>query len=242
MSFTGTFYGVGVGPGEQGMLPVLAWEKLHDCGAIFVPRATSQEASTARKCLPPNSIPEERFHEVEFDMSRDHDTLMSRYSAMAALITSLLRKGTDVAYLTLGDTMTYSTFNYTLRAVIAACPEAPWRVFPGVSSYAALAAATGFALGEGKERVQILPCPEDTGILEGVIRYNDIVVLMKVGHRLPSVLELLRTLGLLEQSAFGSRIGMPEGMYLKGLTPLLSASPSGYLSTLLIRNPNPQYL
>jgi hypothetical protein len=52
------------------------------------------------------------------------------------------------------------TFNYTLRAVRATCPEAPWRVFPGVSSYAAIAAATRFPLGEGKERVLILPCPE----------------------------------------------------------------------------------
>jgi precorrin-2/cobalt-factor-2 C20-methyltransferase len=161
---------------------------------------------------------------------------------MAASITEKLREGLDVAYLTLGDTMTYSTFNYTLRAVREACPEAPWRVFPGVSSYAALAATTGFSLGEGKERVQILPCPETPEALEPVIRANDIVVLMKVGHRLPWVLTLLQRLQLLEHSAFGSRIGMPDGLCLRDLTPLLEAMPSGYLSTMLIRNPAPHSL
>lgn len=241
MNPTGTFYGIGIGPGEPGMLPVVAWERLLLCGAIFVPRATSQEASTARMCLPPNTIPEERFHEVEFDMSKDHDVLLVRYRGMAASIAAILCKGVDVAYLTLGDTMTYSTFNYTLRALTSVYPQAKWKIFPGVTSYAALAAATGFALGEGKERVQILPCPEEMKILETVVRCNDVVVLMKIGHRLPSVLELLGTLGLLDHSAFGSRVGMKDEICLRDLTPLLSGLHSGYLSTLLIRNPNPQY-
>lgn len=241
MKPTGTFYGIGIGPGEPGMLPVVAWERLQLCGAIFVPRASSQEASTARMCLPANSIPEERFHEVEFDMSKDHAALLARYRVMADSIAAILCKGVDVAYLTLGDTMTYSTFNYTLRALISACPKAKWKVFPGVTSYAALAATTGFALGEGKERVQILPCPEGMEILEAVIRRNDIVVLMKIGHRLSAVLELLGTLGLLNHSTFGSRVGMSDEICMKGLAPMLSSSHSGYLSTLLIRNPNPQY-
>jgi len=242
MSVPGTFYGIGVGPGEQGLLPVLAWQTLQRCEVIYVPKATSQEGSTARGCLPAHDIPEARFVEVEFDMSRDHAALEARYTTMAEGITTSLRAGHDVAYLTIGDTMTYSTFNYTLRAVRLACPEAPWRVFPGISSYAALAAATGFPLGEGKERVQILPCPEQAESLETVILRNDLVVLMKVGHRLPWVLALLQRMGLLEHSAFGSRIGMPDGLCLRDLSPLLTAPPSGYLSTMLIRNPAPQPL
>lgn len=239
MNKLGTFYGIGVGPGEQGLLPVLAWDRLQYCHIIYVPRATSQDASTARGCLPANTIPEERFCEVEFDMSRDHAVLLARYTAMAHSIAEHLRAGHDVAYLTLGDTMTYSTFNYTLQAVRIACPDAPWRVFPGISSYAALAAATGFPLGEGKERVQILPCPETAEELEFFIRRNDIVVLMKVGKRLPMVLELLQKLELTHGSAFGSRIGMPEGFCLQDVSPLLEGNHTGYLSTMLIRNPNP---
>ena len=241
MKQLGTFFGIGVGPGEQGLMPVLAWEQLQQCSIIFVPKATSQDASTARSCLPLNDIPESRFHEVEFDMSRDHDALLERYTKMAAAIAEHLHMGENVAYLTLGDTMTYSTFNYTLRAVRSLIPEAPWRIFPGITSYSALAATTGFPLGEGKEHIQILPCPESSDELQTSIERNDIVVLMKVGKRLPYVLQLIEQMGLTQHSAFGCRIGMPDGYCLRDLSPLIENPPSGYLSTMLIRNPHPLY-
>ena len=242
MTSLGTFYGIGVGPGQPGLIPVAAWEVVQKCDAIFVPRATSQDASTAKQCLPENHIAADRFHEIEFDMSRDHSALESRYTAMAATIAELLRQGKSVAYLTLGDSMTYSTFNYALRAVRAVCPEVPWKVFPGVTSFAALAAATGQTLGEGKERVQILPCPEDMEVLSRVIGANHLVVLMKVGHRLPGVLALLQRLNLLDHSVLGSRVGMPDEALFSDLRAFMDQSPSGYLATLLIRNPEPTIL
>lgn len=241
MNKTGTFFGIGVGPGEAGLMPVLAWEQLQRCGAIYVPKATSQEASTARACLPSHNIPDHLFHEVEFDMSRNHEALVARYASMADAIASHLRNGTDVAYLTIGDTMTFSTFNYALRAVRALLPDAPWRIFPGITSYAALAAATGYPLGEGKERIQILPCPESLHELEAVIKRNDIVVLMKIAQRLNGVLQLLQQMGLSEHCAFGARIGMPDGYCMSDISPLLHNTPSGYLATMLIRNPTPSY-
>jgi precorrin-2/cobalt-factor-2 C20-methyltransferase len=239
MKPTGTFFGIGVGPGEPGLIPVLAWEALKQCGAVFVPRATSQETSTAKGCLPLHDIPGDHFHEVEFDMSTEHDALLARYTTMAQRIAQLLRSGCDVAYLTLGDSMTYSTFNYTLRAVQSACPEAPCRVFPGISSYAALAAATGFPLGEGKERVLILPCPDSIEALERALKQHDITVLMKIGRRLPEVISLLDRMQLCEHSVFGGRVGMPDAVCRVGIGGLLDESPSGYLSTMLIRNPSP---
>jgi len=241
MSRTGTFFGIGVGPGEQGLIPILAWEQLQNCGAIYVPKATSQDASTARACLPPHSIPDSRFHEVEFDMSRNHDALLVRYATIAESIASHLQGGIDVAYLTLGDTMTYSTFNYALRAVRKVLPEVRWKIFPGVTSYSALAASTGFSLGEGKERIQILPCPESLDDLETVIKRNDIVILMKIGQRLTGVLELLQRMDLSKYCAFGARIGMRDGYCLSDLSSLLENTPSGYLASMLIRNPTPSY-
>ncbi len=242
MKATGTFFGIGVGPGQPGLLPVVAWEALQSCGRIFVPRATSQEGSTAKACLPAHTLPEDRFEEVEFDMATDHNALLSRYTKMAERIAHALREGVNVAYLTLGDSMTYSTFNYTLQAVRLACPEAPWKVFPGVSSYAALAAATGFSLGEGKQRVLILPCPDSMHELAAALRQNDVTVLMKIGRRLPEVLALLRQLGLARDAVFGARLGMPE-QFLAAGTDVLGAPPScGYLSTMLVRNPHPSSL
>jgi precorrin-2/cobalt-factor-2 C20-methyltransferase len=233
----GTFYGVGVGPGEPGLLPVCAWEAVQGCSKIYVPRASAQAHSIARACLPKNDLPGERFEDVVFDMSLDHASLEERYTHLSQKIAAHLRAGSDVCYLTLGDSMTFSTFNYALAAVRAACPEAPWRVFPGITSYAALAAATGFSLGEKKERVLILPCPEKAEALRHALQRNTVVAVMKIGKRLPMVLEVLAELDLLDHSHLGSHVGMPHEQIRSGLRGLDSEDSLGYLSTLLVRNP-----
>ncbi|MBV9491957.1 MAG: precorrin-2 C(20)-methyltransferase [Verrucomicrobia bacterium] len=239
----GTFFGIGVGPGERGLIPVSAWEALQRCEVIFVPRAESMAGSVARSSLPPHSLPDERFHEIEFRMDPDRTVLRAHYAALAERIARELRAGRDVAYLTLGDPLTYSTYNYTLAALRDCLPHLRYRTFPGVTSYAALAAATDWPLGEGKERVLILPCPDHPDELRRAIAENDVVVLMKIGGRLAIVLEVLRELGIASHCAFGRRVGMPEAdiwRHAGELTASPAATGSGYLATMLIRKTSPQ--
>jgi precorrin-2 methylase len=56
VSQSGMFFGIGVGPGEPGLIPVAAWNTLKKCQVIFVPRATTMNHSVARRCLPPDEI------------------------------------------------------------------------------------------------------------------------------------------------------------------------------------------
>jgi len=103
----------------------------------------------------------------------------------------------------------------------------------------ALAAASGFALGEGKERLLILPCPTQMSELRLMIEAHDIVVLMKIGQRLPSVLTLLCELGIAEWCVFGSHVGMADAILCTDLSTLDPVQSRGYLSTLLIRKSRP---
>ena len=162
MKVPGMFFGIGVGPGERGLIPLIAWETLKKCHIIFTPRAGNADHSVARSCLPANEIPEERFREVEFSMDSDRRCLGGRYAELAEVIALELRTGQDVAYLTLGDPLTYSTYIYALSALKQRLPELRYRTFPGVTSYSAVAGATSFALGEGKENLLVLPCPDRT--------------------------------------------------------------------------------
>jgi len=66
MNESGRFFGIGVGPGEPGLIPVIAWNALKQCDIIFVPRAKTMSHSVARRCLPTNEIPDHRFREIEF--------------------------------------------------------------------------------------------------------------------------------------------------------------------------------
>ncbi len=231
----GKFYGIGVGPGEPGMISVAAWECVKKCDLIFVPKAKNMAFSVARACLPLADIPHHRFREVEFAMDADRDALTVHYDALASSIGDELRAGKDVAYLTLGDALTYSTYIYTLTALSSQIPHLHHRTYPGITSYCALAAATGFALGYGKENVLILPCPDDVGALRSAVENHDVVVLMKIGARLPMVVTLLRDLGIARYCSLGSHVGMADERIYANLETLDPGASAGYLATMLIR-------
>ena len=235
MSQSGMFFGIGVGPGEPGLIPVAAWNTLKKCHVVFVPRARTMNHSVARRCLPPDEIPQERFREVEFAMESDRSVLSEHYAELAELIAAELIEGRDVAYLTLGDPLTYSTYIYTLAALRDRLPDLRHRTFPGVTSFCAVAAAAGFALGEGKERVLILPCPGEMAELRSMIEAHDIVVLMKIGDRLAEVLTLLRQMRIAKHCAFGSHVGMTDEVLCGNAAEMDPDKSAGYLSTLLIR-------
>jgi precorrin-2/cobalt-factor-2 C20-methyltransferase len=83
--------------------------------------------------------------------------------------------------------------------------------------------------------VLILPCPDDPLTLRSEIESHEIVVLIKVGARLPWVLELLREMGIDEHCAFARRIGLPGELLSAEIGTLLAIEAMGYLATLLIR-------
>jgi precorrin-2/cobalt-factor-2 C20-methyltransferase len=232
---SGKFFGIGVGPGEPGLIPVAAWDILRKCHLVFVPRAKTMNHSVARRCLPTNEIPQDRFREIEFAMETDRSILSTHYAELAETIAGELRAGRDIAYLTLGDPSTYSTYTYTLRALQNRIPDLQYRTFPGVPSYCAVAAATGFALGEGQQRILILPCPAQMSELRSMIETHDIVVLMKVGQRLSAVLALLHEMGIANQCVFGSHVGMADATFCANVAEMDPENSRGYLSTLLIR-------
>jgi precorrin-2/cobalt-factor-2 C20-methyltransferase len=231
----GQFFGIGVGPGPRGLLPVASVEVLSQSAVIYLPRARSAELSIARQCLDGLIIPESRLREVEFTMDPDRSVLREHYADLAAEIALELQQGRDVAYLTLGDPMTYSTYGYTLAALKDRLPALQAKTIPGITSFAAAAAATGWPLGEGKERVLILPCPDDPESLRRDIESHDVVVLMKIGKRLPLVLQVLRDLGISDQCALAARIGLPGEALYSSVVDLPGDTALGYLSTMLIR-------
>ena len=231
----GHFWGIGVGPGPAGYVPLAALTALKQADLIFTPRARSADASVALQCLQGIDIDPSRLREIEFNMVPDRSVLQSHYAALAETIADELRAGRSVAYLTIGDSLTYSTYGYILAALCELLPTLPHRTFPGITSYAAAAAALGWPLGEGKERTLILPCPESPAELQQEIATHDIVVLMKIGHRLPWVLQLLREIGIAEYCGFARRIGLTGELLSTDVGALSAAESIGYLATMLIR-------
>ncbi|MBV8046992.1 MAG: precorrin-2 C(20)-methyltransferase [Paludibacterium sp.] len=236
MSLTlGRFIGVGVGPGTPGLIAVAALADLRSADIIYLPRARSSDISIARQTLAGLDIDPERFREVEFNMDPDRGVLARHYGELAATVVDELRQGRTVAYLTIGDAMTYSTYGYLLAAVRDLLPAVEHKTWPGITSFAATASALSWPLGEGKERMLILPCPDDMAALEADILSHDIVILMKIGQRLHDVLALLTKMDIAEHCAYARRIGLADQVLCERVDSLDPEDAVGYLSTLLIR-------
>lgn len=231
----GTLWGIGVGPGPAGYIPVAALQALQAADLIYAPRARTAETSVALQCLADIDIPSHKLREIEFNMDPDRGVLREHYAQLADAMAEELRAGRSVAYLTIGDSLTYSTYGYVLAGLMERLPGLPHKTFPGITSYAAAASALGWPLGEGKERTLILPCPDTAEELRREIESHDIVVLMKVGHRLPWVLQLLKDMGIAEYCGFARRIGLPGELLSTNVGGLIPDEAMGYLATMLIR-------
>ena len=216
----GRFVGIGVGPGPARLLSVAAWEELQRCDLICYPRATSHESSAALHALDGLELPQAEWREISFEMSSDRDRLRKYYMELALSLRAELELGLQVGYLTLGDSMTYSTYGYLITALREIYPQLQHRTYAGITSFAAIAAHFDWPLGEGKERVLLLPCPEEMPALRTDILTHDLVVLMKIGRRLPQVLALLEELGITENCVFAQRLGFAEERTSRGLADL----------------------
>jgi len=231
----GTFYGIGVGPGDPELLTVKAASMLGRCPHVVAPTAKAGVKSVALE-IAARFIPENaQLHELVFPMTTDTAELSRSWAAAARQIAALLQTGGDVCFLTLGDALVYSTYIYLLRELKTVLPELKAVTVPGITSFSAVAALTDFPLGEGKEPITVVPTADDLGAVRRALAAGGTVVLMKIGSRLGAILELLEAAGVIEHAVFVQRAGQRTQRVERDLRKLRAASEeAGYLSVILV--------
>ncbi len=235
------FYGIGVGPGGYGLIPYTAYEALKEADIILSPKGKDASESIAKLCLKGLAIPETKFQTIIYNMDTEPDSLKEHYNSLAKNILKELDQNKIVAYLTLGDSLTYSTYSYTLQSLLKLRPNMLFKTFPGITSYNAIASYFNFPIGQGKERVLILPCPDDKINLQVDIESHDLVILMKIGFRMPMVIDLLKEMNIAKHCVFASRLGLPDEFTCDDVSKIDSSKNLDYFSTMLIRKNKPRF-
>lgn len=231
----GILYGIGVGPGDPELITVKGANLLGRCRHVFVPKARAAAESVALAIARPYLGPDAKIHELVFPMTSDQDELALHWEASAREIAPFLENGENVCFLTLGDPLLYSTYIYLLRAVRSIIRDVHIVTVPGVTAFSAAAALSAFPVGEGKARVTIVPAADDLRDVRQALKGGGTVILMKIGKRLPEIIDLLEETGLIDGSAFVSHAGMPNQRVEADLRSLRNESAeSGYLSIILV--------
>lgn len=152
----GTFYGVGVGPGDPELLTLKAARLIRGCDVLAIPHRDPEKCFAYRIAC--GAVPEAKDKPILcVDMPMTHDKLLreTAYEAGAAAIAKELAAGRTVVFVTLGDPSVYSTFAYLAERIAKKGFDVQW--VPSVPSFCAAAARLQSPLCTDREELHILP-------------------------------------------------------------------------------------
>jgi precorrin-2/cobalt-factor-2 C20-methyltransferase len=232
-----TFYAVGVGPGDPELVTRKAERILRRAEVVLAPVSRPGEASVALETI--REFLDERRQEIvirQFPMTSDPERLIPAWQEAAALIAEQVAGGRDVAFITIGDPLLYSTFIYLLRIFRADYPQLPIEIVPGISSIMTAAAVASVPLAEGDERMAVIPATAGVEAICEALARHDTVVLLKVRPLFTDILEVLRQTGRANSTVFIERAGSARQKIIRDLSEMAAHTPD-YLSLMIVRRP-----
>ncbi len=233
--FPAKIYAIGIGPGDPELLTRKAERIIRQVPVICAPTGAEDAASYALSIV--EEFLDRSRQEVlvqVFPMKKDQAELDSFWQKAAGEVAERVRRGLDVAFITIGDPFLYSTFLYLYRIFREQYPDIPIEVVPGISSINAAAANAGLPLGMAAERIAILPATFEAEKLVKTLVDFDTVVLMKVHRVFAEVYGMLKAIGLEKKGAFIRRVGSAEEEVVFNLAQLVGEK-LDYLSLLIVR-------
>jgi precorrin-2/cobalt-factor-2 C20-methyltransferase len=230
----GILYGVGVGPGDAGLITEKARQILSITDVLCLPLSAPGRESVALRAVKPYLPAGVKTVELLFPMSKDKAELEQHQRAAAARVDALLSEYKVVTFVTIGDPLLYSTFGYLLACLRRICPEARVEVVPGVSSFNAAAALLQLPLAEGDERLAVFTAPVSEEEVAACAPYIDTLVILKISADFERTLDLLAKLLPERQVCLASRLGGEDEFFATDAFTLRGQTVD-YLSLLIVR-------
>lgn len=149
----GTFYSIGVGPGNPKLMTLEAVETIKACDVIALPQSGGKQNVAFE--IAKDYLDGKEIVFCDMPMIRGGKELRRYHEEAAGALGRHLDGGKDVGFLTLGDPSIYSTAMYIHRIL----KEAGYRtgMIAGVPSFCAAAARLDIALCEGRQPLHVIP-------------------------------------------------------------------------------------
>lgn len=211
---TGKLFGVGLGTGDPKLMTLRAVECIEQAQVIAYHSAKHGRSNARRIAaahITEDHIEEHLVYPLTTETT-DHPggyrgAIEEFYEEAAARLAAHLDAGRNVAVLSEGDPLIYSSYQHMHKRL---AHRYPTETVPGVSSISASVAALGVPLTEADEVLTVLPGTLPTEELAARLASTDSAVVLKLGRTFPSVREAFRLAGRLEDAMYVERATMPE--------------------------------
>lgn len=227
---SGIFYGVGVGPGDPELLTVKAINAIKNSDVIIAPKTEKKDDSLALSIVKPYLNPDAKIIYQTFLMVKNFEEFSKVFEDNKQEICDFIDAGKNVAFLTLGDPMFYSTYIYIFKLLKNSGVKI--ETVPGVPAFLAISSYINRPLIYGDDILTVIPATAEREKILTALKYSDTTVLMKVYKNFPDIVEILENENMLAESVLVSRCGL-EGEKIITDIENHKAEKMNYLSTIL---------
>ncbi|MET0687981.1 MAG: precorrin-2 C(20)-methyltransferase [Methyloceanibacter sp.] len=233
---SGRLIGVGVGPGDPGLLTLNAIAAL-ETAEIVAHFAKAGNASNARaiaaKHLKPCVEELPLLYPVTTEIPQHEpayrDALREFYDEAAATIAARLDAGRNVAVIAEGDPLFYGSY---MHLHVRLSPRYPTEVVAGVTGMSGCWSSIGTPIAQGDDVFTVLPGTLPEYELERRLAEADAAVVMKIGRHLGKVRRALDRAGRLDRAIYVERGTMANASVMKLTDKLDTAAP--YFAMVLV--------
>ncbi|WP_457577816.1 precorrin-2 C(20)-methyltransferase [Desulfomarina sp.] len=237
----GTFYLIGVGPGDPELMTLKAVRTLEKCDIWFVPSAykhggsmalsiAAGEVESTGKTILSHHFPMKQVHRGK----RPETEVDNAWREAAETILAYLQSGKDVAFPTLGDPAIYSTGFYVCETLEKLGHPFSVKIVPGVSAIGASSAVTATPLCLGDEKLVVIPATFEDCEIEKILEASDTIVFMKVHKVMARLAGLLDRLDLLHKAVLVERCSLGDQKIWSDISQAVGRE-IHYFSTIIVR-------
>lgn len=234
---TGVLYGLGVGPGDPELLTLKAARILNSADVVYAAASTKNSYSLAVGIARPHIPDLTPVKMLHFPMTSDQQVKEKAWEENALTLIDELEQEKTVAFLTLGDSMIYSTYGYVLQHVQKLAPQIPVISVPGISAYQAAAACLNEPLVEGEESLLIVSGVRGGNKFRQYAVKPENLVFMKAYRNIPDITAALDEAGLKDNSVAIKNCGLPDQEIVRDLESLKNCPPN-YWTLVLAKQKN----
>lgn len=229
---SGKLYAIGTGPGAADLITVRAAKILGSVDIVYAPAArkgegTSLALSIIREYISNGTEVKERLFPMTSDIAKKEEAWLG----VAQEIASDINAGKEVAFVSLGDVMLYSTW----VSVFERLPKGvDIEIIPGITSFALIAAKTQRPLVMDTQSLAIVPCTAPKEEIDQALVQHSCLVLMKAGTRFSELKKQIEAHKLLNYAVLVSDASLESEKRYTNLADVPESERLPYFSTILI--------